>query len=45
MTICVACLMPMRPFDLPEEANQGIMGDFVFDLGKDKLDRAFRVQG
>jgi Icc-related predicted phosphoesterase len=27
------------------EASQGILRGFVFDLGKDKLDRAFRVQG
>jgi Icc-related predicted phosphoesterase len=27
------------------EASQGILRGFVFDLGKDRLDRAFRVQG
>jgi len=37
--------MPTRPFDLPEEANQCILRGFVFDFGKDKLERALRVQG
>lgn len=32
-------------FNAGSEANQGILRGFVFDLGKDKLDRAFRVQG
>jgi uncharacterized protein len=32
-------------FNAGSEANQGILRGFVFDLGKDKLERAFRVQG
>ncbi len=32
-------------FNAGSEANQGILRGFVLDLGKDKLDRAFRVQG
>src|SRR5216684_3716162 len=32
-------------FNAGSEANQGILRGFVFDLGKDKLDRSFRVQG
>jgi Icc-related predicted phosphoesterase len=32
-------------FNAGSEANQGILRGFVFDLGKEKLDRAFRVQG
>lgn len=32
-------------FNAGSEASQGILRGFVFDLGKDKLDRAFRVQG
>jgi Icc-related predicted phosphoesterase len=27
------------------EANQGILRGFIFDLGKDKVERTFRVQG
>ncbi|MFL5627752.1 MAG: metallophosphoesterase [Ktedonobacteraceae bacterium] len=32
-------------FNAGSEANQGILRGFVFDLGKDKLERSFRVQG
>ena len=32
-------------FNAGSEAPQGILRGFVFDLGKDKLERAFRVQG
>ena len=32
-------------FNAGSEANQGILRGFVLDLGKDKLERAFRVQG
>lgn len=32
-------------FNAGSEANQGILRGFVFDLAKDKLVRAFRVQG
>jgi Icc-related predicted phosphoesterase len=32
-------------FNAGSEASQGILRGFVLDLGKDKLDRAFRVQG
>jgi uncharacterized protein len=32
-------------FNAGSEANQGILRGYVFDLGKDKLERAFRVQG
>lgn len=32
-------------FNAGSEANQGILRGFVFDLGKDKLERTFRVQG
>jgi Icc-related predicted phosphoesterase len=32
-------------FNAGSEANQGILRGFIFDLGKDKLVRAFRVQG
>lgn len=32
-------------FNAGSEASQGILRGFVFDLGKDTLDRAFRVQG
>jgi uncharacterized protein len=32
-------------FNAGSEANQGILRGFVFDLAKDKLARAFRVQG
>lgn len=32
-------------FNAGSEANQGILRGFVLDLGKDRLERAFRVQG
>lgn len=32
-------------FNAGSEANQGILRGYVFDLGKDKLERSFRVQG
>ncbi len=32
-------------FNAGSEANQGILRGFVFDLGKEKLERSFRVQG
>jgi Icc-related predicted phosphoesterase len=32
-------------FNAGSEAGQGILRGFVFDLSKDKLERAFRVQG
>ncbi|HEY1352358.1 MAG TPA: hypothetical protein VGF67_22300 [Ktedonobacteraceae bacterium] len=39
------CIGRTTCFNAGSEASQGILRGFVLDLGKDKLERAFRVQG